>query len=76
MGIFQVVLQIILPYRGPFYNNIINNAVPAGIMEEEYYTIRVCSECLNYYFVKHVRNKPKKPTACPNCGGEWIAKRG
>ena len=53
--------------------NIINKPVLPGSMEEEYYTIRVCSECLNYYFVKHIRNKPKKPTVCPNCGGDWIA---
>ena len=43
--------------------------------EYEYYTIKCCSDCLNYHFVRTWKRKKwhKKPTCCPDCGGVWIA---
>ena len=42
--------------------------------EKEYYTIKVCSWCVNYYFVRHYKKKKwhRHPQKCPFCQGEWM----
>jgi hypothetical protein len=66
-----------------FSNNIIRKVSFRSIMdvfpdddmpEYEYYTIKCCSECLNYHFVRTWKKKKwhKHPTCCPDCQGAWM----
>jgi len=66
-----------------FSNNIITKLSFRSIMQvfpdddmptNEYYTIKCCRECLNYYFVRHWKTKKwhRKPEKCPECNGVWM----